>query len=1360
MKIQNLTIIACFTSLVTGCFGMNTALIKESGPAAASSTSTDILERAQLAIPRNDPQNAFVQDQEITHQAILIVNAQNLLLKAALAGSMAQMQECIAMGALINRRDRSENTVLLSVLKDTRSSIDVVKFLLAHGADLDIRNNTGDTPLMLAVTHENEEVAGLCLAKTSRDMVATKNNAGETAFLLAIKARKSKKLLSDLITRGAQVNDRDATGNTALASIIQASKTRQNQSINEIELLLNEGADVGIANQEGITPLMYAIDKAYGSEAIARLCISKARREAVIKKDKRGRTALKIAIESPWASSIIPLLLQKEAITRDGTEEELIDFAFATCPDIVPLLAEKIRSYNVHTGVDKALRCGSAPAAEYFFKRGAIHGGEILYYHQALTSGNNAMIALLTQRGIAAKVIEGQRAAQIEFMQAAAERNPARMNDALGRGAQINWKDTDGNTALMYAFRNKAAAASPSEDDDSMDSSLSGITFLLDSGADIGIRNNAGDTPFICALRSGDVEGSMLCVKKASSEIVSFKDGNGETALMTAAKLPESKGVAKILISKGAFIDEQDNRGNSALMHAVKTRKTAGSTTLEDIDLLLEQGASVHIQNNDRETPLFCAVSNTNGCKKVALKLLSKASPHLIDIQSKNGTTALMIAAGNSEDWAPVAVARLLDLGANPLTRNVQGQNALDIALEKSPSTVPLLLAKAPGYDLDRGLKMALSSSNAAAVKVLLKAGAKNDGLQEAYLHAAAACDYKMLDVLFEHGIPVDSIDAQGRTALVIVGETATSSGWEETGKSAAIRTLLRHKANPCNRNGNGQTPLMLVAKLGMHAELVGQPQEALNLRDNAGKTALMYAIEGWCPEKWWASTTETIANLLKQGADAGAQDNNGDTVLMHACKNPQSLPLLKILLPYRQIQETVNMQNNAGQTALMLLAEKGASADTHELLEVPQIALNQKDKKGKTELMYAIDGCWTHPIAAAHKVVSQLFERRIDAGLQNQNGDTALIYACKKAPTKGCYPSSIDDNNHTTIEMLLAHEAVQATINRQNSQGETALHCALQVCERCSYYPTKVFLNIYSALLHHKASLTLEDNHGMSAFVYAMSTWVTFHSATEESFALIFEQAGEPIIRSSLIKIIQMTPEENQYNKFERALYEYCKGRALQLGDITDAEGKTAFTHAVEHRNWAMARTLADQTSSDSVNKIDDAGKSPLMRAVEDMRWSAIDTLATYSSPETIERLERDPACTELLFTAVKKSYNMPITQLCARLSQRTLGMKDNKGKTALWHAVNSLTCEHVEALAPRCSREVVGEAYEYALSLQCAEGKKDAQQKILQKLSDLGGKQYYEEEQARKYKNRCGSLAIVGLLIGLKVALWMSRR
>lgn len=82
----------------------------------------------------------------------------------------------------------------------------VLKVLLEHGADVNVRNKFGETPLLRSLQYGHEPLARL-LIEHGADVNAT-TEEGETALMVAVK-RKNEGLVRLLIDSGANVDAQD-----------------------------------------------------------------------------------------------------------------------------------------------------------------------------------------------------------------------------------------------------------------------------------------------------------------------------------------------------------------------------------------------------------------------------------------------------------------------------------------------------------------------------------------------------------------------------------------------------------------------------------------------------------------------------------------------------------------------------------------------------------------------------------------------------------------------------------------------------------------------------------------------------------------------------------------------------------------------------------------------------------------------------------------------------------------------------------------------------------------------------------------------------------------------------------------------
>jgi hypothetical protein len=167
--------------------------------------------------------------------------------------------------------------------------------LLGQGADVDAKNNQGDTPLMLATKSGKIDTAKLLIEKGAN--LEAKNNVGETALIAACTAGHAD-IAQLLVEKGAATDARDDGGATPL----MYAGLGGNAAI--VDLLLAKGANINAADDKGETPLMYAASA--GSADAVNLMLRKNANPAA--KDHKGQTALGYATQ--WNRPEVVQLLE------------------------------------------------------------------------------------------------------------------------------------------------------------------------------------------------------------------------------------------------------------------------------------------------------------------------------------------------------------------------------------------------------------------------------------------------------------------------------------------------------------------------------------------------------------------------------------------------------------------------------------------------------------------------------------------------------------------------------------------------------------------------------------------------------------------------------------------------------------------------------------------------------------------------------------------------------------------------------------------------------------------------------------------------------------------------------------------
>jgi ankyrin repeat protein len=210
--------------------------------------------------------------------------------------SVAFANDKVSSTNLINTR--LEQVTLSPYLKAaTEGSMSALKKSLKKNINLNEKDPTGNTALMLAIANDHAGFAKLLIEKKAD--INLKNNNGQTALYIALVNDQADVALS-LINNGASLEKISSEDDSAL---LVATTTNTHQVMN---LILNmKPSLVNQANKNGITPLMEAAR--FGSaDTISILLKGGADKSA---KNSEGKTALEIATKAQNTDGI--KLLQK-----------------------------------------------------------------------------------------------------------------------------------------------------------------------------------------------------------------------------------------------------------------------------------------------------------------------------------------------------------------------------------------------------------------------------------------------------------------------------------------------------------------------------------------------------------------------------------------------------------------------------------------------------------------------------------------------------------------------------------------------------------------------------------------------------------------------------------------------------------------------------------------------------------------------------------------------------------------------------------------------------------------------------------------------------------------------------------------
>lgn len=190
-------------------------------PLIAAAQSDD-LENVQALLTRD---NVNLRDENIGSTA---------LEHAVGHGNREMVQLLLSAGADVNSRNHSKETVLM-MLGD-ESTAEIVWDLIHAGAKVDLKDEDGDTVLIEAAMEKNLPVLVALIHAGAR--VDARNKQGQTALMLAASNNQIANIRA-LVRAGADMNARDNDGKTTLDYAIEEG----NEKI--INMLQSYGAIVG-----------------------------------------------------------------------------------------------------------------------------------------------------------------------------------------------------------------------------------------------------------------------------------------------------------------------------------------------------------------------------------------------------------------------------------------------------------------------------------------------------------------------------------------------------------------------------------------------------------------------------------------------------------------------------------------------------------------------------------------------------------------------------------------------------------------------------------------------------------------------------------------------------------------------------------------------------------------------------------------------------------------------------------------------------------------------------------------------------------------------------------------------------------
>lgn len=627
---------------------------------------------------------------------------------SALSGDIDTMQLLLDRGAYVDAlatwfiRGQSAVDDYTALTVACRAGMScAVEILLNAGADIDQKDENGETPAQKAVLAKSFETVKILMHHVSGAEERRRHFAGalepaaasgladilrfllqndirlddpdmvEATLLVSASSGGHYDAVATLLEFGACVDEIDSGGESALHHAASFGHAQV------VELLLQADSTVDLQDDFRYTALMASTD----NDDTACMLMLLDHKANIHLSDFEGTTALGYAAFRN-RSRHVQILLEHGAHIEAADDAGRTALTFAAGweqHEVVKLLIDNGANVNHQSGDQQntplmaAARSGSLKCAKILLDNGAL-------LEAKNSNGNTALFE-------------------------ASESNETEMLRLLiDRGCSMDGKDNEGNTAML-----KTVNAGHIEC----------LQILIEAGATSGPSHHVWELALLLAAEKGNVACLRLLLPKASPNVT---NGDGKTGVMLAVANGHIE-CARLLLDAKADVDTIDSSGKTALHHAAVHNQP------ECLKLLLDRGAYHSSRDRDGRTPLLLLIVYDVLDFENCLTPLINAGASVNDKDDK-GHSALWLAVHEDADVSVIeALCSYEDLDRDAFDES--GRTLLMFTAETYMSSKKTEILVAGGANLTlqspsdgrNALAFALSAWRCAAAAILMQAG-------------------------------------------------------------------------------------------------------------------------------------------------------------------------------------------------------------------------------------------------------------------------------------------------------------------------------------------------------------------------------------------------------------------------------------------------------------------------------------------------------------------------------------------------------------------------------------------------------------------------------------------------------------
>ncbi|XP_076285606.1 uncharacterized protein LOC143211647 [Lasioglossum baleicum] len=666
--------------------------------------------------------------------------SEKILITSIRNGNLELVEDLLKNGADVNiLEDNSlfRNSILHSAVYWRQ--VQMAKLLINYGANVNVKNCLGETPIVNAIYNRDTKMIELLLTNGA-------DIKEDPKILLAAVETGNLKIVEDILTDCADVNMLlfDCTEFYTWAPPLHKAVKRK--QVQMVELLINYGANVNVKNSQGETPIVNAI-KNRDTKMIELLLTN----GADIKEDPKVVCT---------AVSCGNLKLVKDLL-KNGAHVNMLhgglDFIHNLLHKAVDgkqvQMAKLLINYGANVNVKNsqgetpivnAIKNRNTKLIELLLTNGADIKEDPKVVGTAVRCGNQELVEDLLKNGADVNMLHGGLDFRHSLLHKAVDGKQVQMAKLLiNYGANVNVKDTREKTPIVTAILNR-------------DTEM--IELLLTNGADI-----KEDPKVVCtAVRCGNLE-LVEDLLKNGADINALDNMYFRFSLLHEAVKRKQVQMVKLLINYRANVNVKNSQGETPIVNAIQ------NTDTKMIELLLTNGADI------KEDPKVVCTAVRCGNLEIVEDLL-KNGADINALDNMYFSFSLLHYAVLRKQLQMVQL--LINYGANVNVKDTREKTPIVDAIQnKDKKIIKLLLSN--GADIKEDPKVlcaAVENGNLKIVEDILTDGAdvnmllipnSSIGRRFLLLHKAVMQkQVKMAKLLLKYGANVNAKDSEGATPI------------------------------------------------------------------------------------------------------------------------------------------------------------------------------------------------------------------------------------------------------------------------------------------------------------------------------------------------------------------------------------------------------------------------------------------------------------------------------------------------------------------------------------------------------------------------------------------------------------------